>query len=91
MRNITGSSYLLYIWNLRPEKFLVERATEGGREGLTLTVKSWTEVADDAAAMLGRQTAGGELAGSGRVKEERAAVACGRSREPGERKQKRRS
>lgn len=33
----------------------------------------------------------GELAGSGRVKEERAAVACGRSREPGERKQKRRS
>jgi hypothetical protein len=35
---------------------------EGGdREeaGLTLTVKSWTEVADDAAAMLKRTTSGG--------------------------------
>jgi hypothetical protein len=43
-----------------------EKATRG--TGLTLTVKSWTEVADDAAAMLGRTAGGGggELAGSGR-------------------------
>ena len=33
-----------------------ERATR--RTGLTLTVKSWTEVADDAAAMLGRGAGG---------------------------------
>ena len=45
--------------------FGVGRATRG--TGLTLTVKSWTEVADDAAAMLGRTAGGGgELAGFGR-------------------------
>jgi hypothetical protein len=43
---------------------------EGGyREeaGLTLTVKSWTEVADDAAAMLKRTTSGGGVEQSGRI------------------------
>lgn len=47
---------------------------EGGRNqeaGLTLTVKSWTEVADDAAAMLKRTASGGggleESGRSGRV------------------------